>query len=391
MLSDKRISRNAMAKAIKVLFETRSITSSEHRLLVILFKLTNEDDWCWPTNSWLASRLGTVPNSAGNLVSILVECGFVRRLVGQNNKRQLQLAGKALVAAAKSIDPNRKKTNRAPRSRLHKPMEGRILLPLRGNNLLEGRRYKASTFFAEFDKVELNETESRLYRELASKLHQGLKLNGLTPKKFSLTRWANEFRITINYHGEDLVVRVLDHLIKNLKSERIPMIRSGRSFKDKFENLALHMKITNERITKPELIISPKYKRLIETLQTKHWPKGTSKSLPFAVVSSYESYRNWLERIQEFIETKQGKVSSPIMRFACHLQANLPQPSFFVEQWFLQVNRQLENWTDWSGRLESFIFKPDSKRFVAFGVDLASQFCGDGSRWYKFMEILDAS
>lgn len=391
MLNDKRKNRKGTAKAIDVLFESRSIASSEHRLLVILFKLTKDDDWCWPTNSWLASKLGTVPNSAGNLVSNLVECGFVRRHVDQTNKRQLQLHGKALIAAAKSTLNNQEKSNRAPRSHVHLPMEGRILLPLRGNNLLEPRRHLSSGFLSEFDKVELSETESRLYRELALKLHQGLKLNGLIPKKFSLTRWANEFRITINYHGEDLVVHVLDHLIKNLKSERIPMIRSGRSFKDKFENLALHMKITNERITKPELIVSPKHKRLIESLQTKHWPKGTSKSLSFVVVSSYESYRVWLEQLQEFIETKQGTVSSPIMRFARHLQANLPEPSFFVEQWFLQVNRQLENWDDWSGRLESFAFKPNSKRFVAFGVDLASQFCGDGSRWYSFMEILDAS
>jgi len=341
----KRFKGTWLPAVVHQYFEDGKITAIEMVLLSTVDALSDEDEGCYASNEWLAEKLRMKPNSVGDMVSRLVKVGMLHREVkrGQRGSRRWLRVW---------YDPTPVETG------VRTPVAAGVLpLPTEGDNrtqdemVLIGDDMKG--FFEQFDHQESD------YDHLAQALHDQLKSHGLLPKKWSLQRWANDIGIAFRRH--DNAQEVFTHLLGHITHERMPTVRSGKSFKEKFENIERNMTILQAG-NWFAIPISEQTTSRLERLRMKRWEHGSDDHLAAAVELSEQAYGRLRVSIVTFhqrspAKLKRHKYRETLMNQMENLLLRLPQ--LLVSNYFDALHSRLHNWDDWSGDLKPWILTGD--------------------------------
>lgn len=225
-------------------------------------------------------------------------------------------------------------------------------------------------------------------------------------KGFTIGKWAKSFYLmrTSNGFCRARISKVLLWYISNMKKKYIPEAFSAASFRRKFIRIESAMEKQQESHAQiPNLftaleersIVSERSVAISERLRIHYWPKGSCNDILETVDSSLKNFHVFntkFKRLYRKLETRDIDLTrvecGQLLRFCEFLEGTIPSSEFFVEQWMMAANRQIQNWDDWEGELYRMRFQIKSKRFMRFGYTWAVDFCGVADRWTLFLDEL---
>lgn len=197
------------------------------------------------------------------------------------------------------------------------------------------------------------------------------------------SNWAREFRKLSDQLGNEhrLLQTLVFYCEHMTDSEFYPVARCGKSFRKKFEGIENARK-KYEKDNPPPVELDKTGKLLLTNLKHLNWPKGSKTKLPRFIHTTLTNYQNFLVKVKRLRET--GVKDRMLSKFLLHLKGALPSDYTFVETWARQVQKDVENWESWSGRLLSLAFDgANGGQFADMGAQIASQFSGSVDLWEK--------
>jgi len=202
--------------------------------------------------------------------------------------------------------------------------------------------------------------------------------------------WALHIRHlrTLDKVSEEDITTALCWYELHIGEEFVPQIFSGASFRKKFSSLWQQA----SRGTWCVIEIAPDVKKVAKRLCTIGWPKGSREHVPAALQTCVNAYQKWLDDRNAFIERLRsdfhGKTYAnrrSLLSFGKYLVTTMPDALTFAKRWLQDVNKQIQNWDDWSGDLQPLLFQESTKRFTAMGRGWAEYYTKAPARWNAFI------
>lgn len=258
----------------EVLFHPK-LTNTEKMLFGFLRNLSQTEKGCWASNRWLGGLLGVGPQTITNAISNLKKHHYIltieeRTTDGRNVRRifinpEYPLIYRNLVVEGykningpllenlypsikKLIDPYKKSYNKIDIEKdKEEDKEKDYLSDLK-------RSDDEPIYNGELTIKERNKQYIPVVKKLSS-IIQEIKNVKHTPSQ--LRSWTNEIRQLVenNNISMDRIMTALDWYGKHIGEEYIPVIESGRSFREKFVRLEDAMKRGNNNIPKSRVTI----------------------------------------------------------------------------------------------------------------------------------------
>lgn len=178
--------------------------------------------------------------------------------------------------------------------------------------------------------------------------------------------------------GDAQIDAVLDWYIAAYHPGMRPTIRNGHEFRNCWDWLCrLHAAKTGSAVppipsgesvsTPPDARLSdeatkdcPEVSDALAVLRMLGWPKEAGAGLADAVRRSHAAYAAWRRRFMT------AKLSEDRTDERAALSGAIPPATEdFLIRWFREVWKSVIGWADWSGSLESFVWSPSNRRFLA--------------------------
>lgn len=237
--------------------------------------------------------------------------------------------------------------------------------------------------------------------ERAEALNTAVRNKAKVHRGFSLRSWADEFRRIREVDGIDnpRIQRVLEWYIQNIRGKFVPLAFSAASFRQKF----LNIEACYERQEGPAVLVSLEAKQITNKILRLRWPSTTKDQLEKSVQVCLDAYKEFLAALNIMYDTESlvkgqravrisTKTSADdygkLKNFVLHLKQKLPSPARFVEQWFNETNKRIINWDGYDGDLRRFEIVVTDKRFLKYGRDIASSYCGDAKRFDTLLKAI---
>lgn len=163
----------------------------------------------------------------------------------------------------------------------------------------------------------------------------------------SSAKWGPQFRIIrLHYNKQtEEIEKLLDWYIKNYgKGITLPKIQNGEDFKKRFDWIQESYQ-KNQQIDDDEKDL----KVIIKVLNGLNWPKGSLFQLSSAVKQCAVGYDNVMKKV-----TSERKHANRRIQF---LKREMGSKKRFLIRWFTNIHKQVIEWVDWSGNLQSFVFQ----------------------------------
>lgn len=369
---------------IFTLLEQGTINCQEVLLLAIIDSLVSPDKGCWATNKYLGERIGVGADRIVRMVSHLRELDLLKQVGFDGKRRYLETAWSRIV------EPRQKRLDCLGVSAyaLFKvPPTGE---PKSNNNKGEPRVKPRGPSggnmpFIQTSKQTSNTTPTEFDFQCAQTLHDVVSKARRRTGRWSHKKWANEFRILRQEleDGKNRIRQALHFYKLHVGEKGVPKIDGPPSFRRCFNWLEDVMKRYQgaERPTE----ITPEAKAIAQRLHGKHWPKGSREQVALAVQVSLDRLAKFRKQVSAKFDLEGHKIHE---RLASRILTNIGQHAHFVEQWFLAVNKDIQNWDDWSGDLMSMAFDPTSKRFRRMGREWTEAYCAVPEKFDQLMERL---
>ena len=246
--------------------------------------------------------------------------------------------------------------------------------------------------FEKNNKSKLPSKVQPSHQKLAIRLRNAIAASRLSAtRNWSIKGWGKEILMLMKKSNltEGQILQSIEWLDKNRKLKTLPVIRSAKSFKEKFPKLEELMTKSGQTITE----FHPEVTRIVEKLKNKHpWTIVQLNQLPAACQVTYDNYTKFR---QQFVKELTAMTNSPnyllnktdrkhkngLFGFPERLkQDHLHYPPEFVQVWFNDIYRLHKNNSYHS--LMDFVFTVDSERFNEWGKELAHQY-GNSTLWEK--------
>jgi len=248
------------------------------------------------------------------------------------------------------------------------------------------------TFWPEHKKV----VEKEDYAH-ARVLSQTIKALTEDRAPISLTKWSHEFRLLRQRHGysNERIGKVLAWLCANIKAKYTPVVRCARTFREKFTRIEARM--NSPRPVEP---VEPSPEALEVTGWVSHlgWPKHCKEQIPLCCEITLNNVKDLLKRLRKRLNEEKAKETNPKLikaRIAeikrktgktinisrIHSEAftydsaiaDIGTPQSFTTRWMRKVNRTLQHWGDFSGKLTSLAWNKDTKLEKVIADDLTKE------------------
>ena len=140
-------------------------------------------------------------------------------------------------------------------------------------------------------------------------------------------------------------------------------------------------RIRRQRLQRAEVF--PRAAEAIQEISSWKWPKGAGRTVPEAVIASWKSYEDWIERLD------QVAITDPRLdRFRKHLLSILPSPSWVVSKHFDYVLRYVSYRSDFRGDLRPWSWNLSRKEADEMGCDWATEWSGSSDLWHELKAVM---
>ena len=225
----------------------------------------------------------------------------------------------------------------------------------------------------------------------ADALRAAVKRHPSRVRRWSRTRWADEFRILrreIEAAGVafdvalDRVGRVLEYYRKHCGRADLPVIQSAAAFRKCFDWLERLLKKSQDTEVHlftdvDEAVAADLYRRL----KGRSWGRGTA-ALYDSIKRSVARHAIVLLKIRA-AKDDDGQAG----RFARWLWPRIASPNYLLN-WYMDLWRSVKDWNAWSGSFAGFEFDEKKARFHADMSRLAREY-GAASYWRGLCSISD--
>ena len=174
-----------------------------------------------------------------------------------------------------------------------------------------------STFFVKEEK------DLEFYVWQATRLANVIRSHFGTSRPINIKHWAKDIK-ALHSHP-DVVERVMSWYIDNVGKPFVPIVRSAKSFKEKFEALEAAMERSN-----PTLEISTDVVDIQRRLGDLSWPTMTKDNELQLIQATRNNYLRWWRMVRDEVQTN---------GFAKYLLSQMHPVDFFVELHVRDVHR----------------------------------------------------
>lgn len=244
--------------------------------------------------------------------------------------------------------------------------------------------------------------------DFASNLSEIIKKSNKYAKRISIKQWASHFLKlrTVDKIGKDRINKVLDWYKINISKPYTPQALSGKAFRLKFAQLEQAMKRNSSDPS--QVVVSPETKKLAEECrQIFSWPKGSGEDLPNLIQLSINNYRPFYEAGRSWIVDYTDKHGGECFdwpletrRLMAYVQLFFGNPNncfigilsstnSFIKKWLGLVSSKVQNWKEWDGNLNFFIFRLDHPMFLRILREAAADYSGgqDEISWKRVLTL----
>lgn len=212
-----------------------------------------------------------------------------------------------------------------------------------------------------------------------------LRRHGKVQRPVSAKAWARSMSKlrTVDALSQETIEDVFLWYLDHFGERRVPWAFSAKSFRAKFYNIQMAMKIHQER--NPTVVITETARQAAKRLGRRYWAKGSGGQLPLACQRSLEALDRFNAKLKAYVATggSDPKVHS-LARFITPKMTNM----LFIDNWFHRIHELVNGWEAWSGDLNPFIFSPENKQFRSLGHSWCRLYGMDAKVWDKLMETL---
>jgi len=236
-------------------------------------------------------------------------------------------------------------------------------------------------------KDKLTQSILQIDKDRCAKFREFLRrTDRLAGKSYSPRRWGIAFRMLRAKLGDksSQIDEILDWYISWWKTkDQFPTINDPRQFYTQWDDI-VQAKDKDQRYGFSHTDFTKDGERTFEKAAELHWPKDSVKQLRPFIETSLANYKDFRTKLEE--------VEGDLERFAKWFKTSVlsPYPTRFIGIWVEETHRMISKWNDWSGKLNPFVFRVESKRFQEMGVRWARKYTETrGAKlWADLMEEL---
>lgn len=200
---------------------------------------------------------------------------------------------------------------------------------------------------------------NKIDRRFAKQLFEALKEKHKIMSRVDICKWAESFRLLRGSAPQTRIEDTLDWYCKNIGRKYTPHAFSASGFRKKFISIEQLMLVEKEDNANslPE-VASDRAFQIADYYLCDYWPKDSFSKLPYLVEEALFEHREIVIKCRKMIESK-GKYS----RIAERCLGIINTADLFIWEWLRKVNTKIVAWEDWSGNMEQFRIRRDSKWF----------------------------
>lgn len=233
----------------------------------------------------------------------------------------------------------------------------------------------------------------------ADLLHDAVARKAGITRGWSQVSWAKEFMRLRTAVPPVRIGRALSWYCKHISDKYVPQIWSAKKFRLEFHRVEAAVK--RDTGEDPDIEITDAAKDIVTTLKNYTWPKDSARLLPQAVQVSLTNFRKFHKLCKRLAEkydqpgerdgTKPYRIDPRLTSeeyLAYKITVLNPDISYFVKQWFKDLNQRVQRWSEWSGRLMDQVVSTGHKEFNKTGRRWAKEACSKESVWDKLLEVI---
>ena len=247
-----------------------------------------------------------------------------------------------------------------------------------------------------------NRTISKFSKKCASYLLSILRKNRLVRARSKPGKWAIEFEKlnSIDKVKKKRIKRVLLWYCNNIGGNYIPVVRSARSFREKFDRIedAIKRKHLNNEKDLSQIKVTKRAEMISERCGGLIWPdkdkNETSKlddvelKVIQASINNHEAFIDDLCDLHKKCKSQGDEESlCGICEKIIHVEGDT---NHFVKHWIIDIHSIVWRWEHWNENLHSFVFTINSKIFQNRIEELVASYCGDREMWHYIKELLSS-
>jgi len=360
------------------MFLNKEIGATELHLLATIDSLVTPEKGCYASNKYLGEILGVRPDYIARLISKLKHKDLIKQVKFDGRRRYLETVWSRVELDR--LSSSELEDNPPPPSPLGK---------------VKNKAHPAGGFGFE---PEEEETTHHAPFDKAAALQLQTTLPPNKQKQRLPKTWPNHFRLlrTADNIPKEMIEAALDWYCENYRDQWTPKCYTAKIFRDKFDRVVAAMK--RGQRDNPQITVTPEAEKVVERLLMAHWPKGAGQQLPAFVQVSLDGYgwfRDQVIQQAELIDPNTASEPQERMRLTRHrnllrhLVDVLPAPSHFVETWFSNIWKRVNNWEAWSGNLAPLSFDVDSSEFEKYIAGLIVNYGQDAMEANKLLTGMD--
>lgn len=154
----------------------------------------------------------------------------------------------------------------------------------------------------------------------------------------------------------------------------LPDCRNGKSFVTRWDWISDRMVREQNKALPAD--VSSEAEWVVSELQALEWPASSGTQLPGVVEQSIRNYRSFCRRL--------SRVPDDLADLRDHLLGEISgAPEDHMLDWFRRVWDRVHGWSDWSGDLGRFVWRPDHPDFVRRAAAVVERYSQDRSAWSR--------
>lgn len=343
--------------------------SSEMILVATIEAMTDRINGvgCWASNRYLAKVMHVGRKHIEKMVSNLRNQNIIKNGREYKGKR-------TLLVNWKLKRPSRKNAGPPPAK-------------MRDNN-------SNTTYYLK--EIVCNTTKARSFEEhCAQHFKDAIHAQTRRVVKWNVKSQAKHIKTLLKrYKDKGEFLDVFEWYCNNLKRRDLPRCYSPQELstrqkvwnwiEDKFEQHAPRQE---------DVIISADAKTLYGRLKGLNWPKGSKEQLLKLIQLSLDAYQVFRLRLHHYALSLKRGTNTRTRRpyeYVHYMNKILPQSMHYIEQWFRELNKQVQGWSNWQGDLFEHKWDVKHKRFLAYGRDITTRYGQPASSFDKLLETLYA-
>lgn len=347
------------------------------------------DDWFYCTGRKMQEQTGFNKNKQTKVLNDLIRMKLIETTKkGIPPRRWIHLRLTELLSMAPKTGPLDGPKNRANVGPENRANNIREVQGKRSNTVAPASRPKESSNMGFLPTKE--STAENIDRIRADALHGAIAARAGRKTGWNRRKWADEFRrlresFTDTAEGGKRIKNTLAWYVANIGKEYVPVVACAKTFRTKFENLEAGLK--RHQRDRPEIAVGERAENIAKRQCRKNgWPKGSRDKVPAVAQISLDNLDKFLKRIGKIAKGDKPRTAV----FAKKIMSNFAGGrEGFVDRWLDKVHSQIANWSDWSGDLLPWAFRPQHKLFASMGRGWSQDYSGGTKLWSILMEEVD--